>query len=303
MELLLKLSPSVSFKVWGGKKLGKIKNIDTSKKIGETWEISSHPSGPSRLQVNKTCLNELVNLSYLVKYIDTSDNLSVQAHPDDEFAQEHENEKGKTECWLVLDAEPGAGIYLGFKPGVTKKEFRTALEAGMRVDGFLNFHPASPGDFYVVPAGAVHAIGGGVTLVEVQQNSGVTYRVWDWNRMGDDGKPRELHIDKAMQVMRFEDSFNKQLEGMKKKDVLSKSGTNLLYRHTDFRADLIALDKGDKKEIRVKPKEGFTLLKGKLEIDGVVYNAFDSAISVNEGMVALKALADCALLSVQDQGG
>lgn len=302
MELLLKLSPSVSFKIWGGKNLAKIKNIESAQRVGETWEISSHPSGPSKLQVNKTCLSELVNLSYLLKYIDTSDNLSVQAHPDDEFAQEHENEKGKTECWLILDAQPGAGVYLGFKSGVTKKEFRTALGAGMRVDGFLNFYEARPGDFFVVPAGAVHAIGAGVTLAEAQQNSGVTYRVWDWNRVGDDGNPRELHIEKAMEVMRFDEAFNRQLGRLIKRDVWGRKGTHLLFRHPEFRVDLISMSQGDKQEVRVKPKEGFTLLKGRAEIDGEIYKAFDSSISTGEGLVPIRALEDCALLSVQDLG-
>ena len=301
MELLLKLAPHVSFKVWGGKKLKQIKNIEATGKIGETWEISSHPGGPSTLRLNRACLNDLVNLSYLVKFIDTSDHLSVQVHPDDEYAQEHENESGKTECWLILDAEPGAGIYLGFKPGVTKKEFKTALEAGMKVDGFLNFYPVAKGDFFVVPAGSVHAIGAGVTLVEAQQSSGVTYRVWDWNRLGDDGQPRELHVDKAMDVLSFDESFNRQLGRLRKENVLEGTGTRLLYRHPDFKVELINLEKGDKKEIRVKAREGFVLLKGRLDVDGTVFAPFESAITVNDGMIALRALENCSLMSVQDK--
>lgn len=301
MNLLLKLAPSVSYKVWGGSKLKKIKNIDTNKKIGETWEISSHSAGPSRVIINKTSLNELVQLSYLVKYIDTSDNLSVQVHPDDEYAKEHENENGKTECWLILDSAPGAGIYLGFKSGVTKKEFKTALEAGLSVDHFLNFYETRPGDFFVVPAGSVHAIGKGVTLCEVQQNSGVTYRVWDWNRMGDDGRPRELHIDKAMDVMNFESSFNSQLEKTKKQSLLDSVGTSSLYRHPDFKVELMNFKAGDKKEIRIRAKEGLSLVKGNCEIDEEIFKEFDSAISTGEGMVTLKALSDCSILSVLDK--
>ena len=102
MKLLLKLEPSLSFKIWGGEKLKHIKNIETDRPLGETWEISTHASAPSKVLVNKTDLNDLVDLSYLLKYIDTSDNLSVQVHPDDEYAKEHENEKGKTECWKPM---------------------------------------------------------------------------------------------------------------------------------------------------------------------------------------------------------
>lgn len=303
MEHLLKLSPALSFKVWGGQKISKIKNIEalqSDANLGETWEISSHPDGPSRLASTKSCLNDLVGISYLFKYIDTSDNLSVQVHPDDDFAGEHENEKGKTECWLILDAEPGAGIYLGFRPGVTKKEFKTAVDAGMAVDHFLNFYPASPGDFFVVPAGAVHAIGKGVLLAECQQNSGVTYRVWDWNRMGGDGKPRELHIDKAMRVMRFDEGFNQRLAGMAKKSVWNEPGAKLLFRHADFRLDLISLRAGDRKELRAVPKEGFSLARGKALLDGEAYGALESCIATTEGLTIVEALEDCVLLSMQD---
>ena len=138
--MVMKLMPSVSFKIWGGDKLKEIKNIEDEGKVGETWEISSHPSGPSLLEINQTPLSQLASLNYLLKYIDTSDNLSVQVHPDDGFAAEHENEKGKTECWLILDSEVGSGIYLGFRPGVTRKEFRTAIENGVSVEHFLNFY-------------------------------------------------------------------------------------------------------------------------------------------------------------------
>lgn len=308
MELLFKLDPALSFKIWGGDKLAAIKGVDSKsnlgkpgEKLGETWEISTHKDGPSKLSSNKTGLNELVDLSYLLKYIDTSDNLSVQVHPGDEYAQEHENEMGKTECWLILDSKPDAEIYLGFLPGVTRKEFKTALEAGLNVDGFLTSYKVSPGDFFVVPAGAVHAIGTGVTLVEVQQSSGITYRVWDWNRVGDDGKPRELHIDKALDVLRFDDSFNKQLSRLKKAGVYSEPGTVQLFKHRDFSAQLINLSKGDAKEIRIASKEGISLLRGKALIDDVVYEKFESAIASNDGLINITALEDCSLLCVKNR--
>ncbi|MCO4753399.1 MAG: class I mannose-6-phosphate isomerase [Bacteriovoracaceae bacterium] len=299
MKLLLKLEPALIFKIWGGDKLKNIKNIETSDALGETWEISTHPKSPSKVAVNKTDLNELVNLSYLLKYIDTNDNLSVQVHPADEYAKEHENELGKTECWLILDAEPGAGIYLGFKKGVTRKEFKTAVESGLAVDRFLNFYEVSPGDFFAVPAGAVHAIGKGVTLAEAQQSSGVTYRVWDWNRVGDDGKPRELHINKALDCLRFDEGFNRNLDLAKKSGLFNTAGAHALYAHADFKAELLNLSAGDKKEIRVSPKEGVTLLDGLIEVDGEQYSKFESAIAINEGIVQIVAKQASSLMLVK----
>lgn len=301
MKLLLKLEPSLSFKIWGGEKLKHIKNIETDRPLGETWEISTHASAPSKVLVNKTDLNDLVDLSYLLKYIDTSDNLSVQVHPDDEYAKEHENEKGKTECWLILDAEPGAGIYLGFKPEVTRKEFKTALEAGLAMNHYLKFYEVKPGDLFTVPAGAVHAIGGGVTLAEVQQSSGVTYRIWDWGRVGDDGKPRELHIKKALDCLRFDEGFNRQLELGRKQMLFDNSGAHSLYSHKDFKAELINLEEGSKKEIRLEPKEGITVLKGQIDFDDETYKEFDSGIAASEGIVFAHAKEKCSILLVKNK--
>lgn len=301
MDLLMKLVPSVSFKIWGGDKLKKIKNIEKEGKVGETWEISSHPSGPSLLEINKTPLSQLASLNYLYKYIDTTDNLSVQVHPDDDFAAVHENEKGKTECWLILDAEPESGIYLGFRPGVTRKEFRTALENGVSVEHFLNFYEVSPGDFFVVPAGAVHAIGKGVTLCEAQQNSGVTYRVWDWNRMGDDGRPRELHIEKAMEVMRFDDAFNKSLKDGFKKRAFSELGPQKLFKHKEFEVELVNIKAGETKELSVKSKDGLSLVKGEAEMDGSLYELYDSGIFMSDGLVQIKAKQDASIIYLMNK--
>ena len=121
---ILKLTPFVVEKIWGGKKIAKWKGWPDSL-IGETWEISTHPEGVSRL--GEFSLRDFIELNYLVKFIDTTQHLSIQVHPDDEYALKHENQKGKTECWLVLESEKGSGIYLGLKKDVTKKEFRTAV--------------------------------------------------------------------------------------------------------------------------------------------------------------------------------
>lgn len=132
--------------------------------------------------------------SILVKYIFTSEQLSVQVHPSDEQAAElHEADGGKDECWLVIDAEPGARLGIGFKQDVDIETIRRAALDGS-IEGLLAWHPVRAGDFFHLPAGTVHAIGAGVTLIEVQQNSDITYRLYDY------GRPRELHLDKGLAV-------------------------------------------------------------------------------------------------------
>ncbi|MDR1939920.1 MAG: class I mannose-6-phosphate isomerase [Clostridiales bacterium] len=136
----------------------------------------------------------------LIKLIDSRQNLSVQVHPSDAYALKKENSYGKSEVWFILDAQEGAGIYFGFKKDVDKREILDRIADGSLTD-VLNFLPVSKGDAYMIEAGTVHAIGAGITLAEIQQNSDLTYRVYDFGRVGKDGKPRELHIDKALDVM------------------------------------------------------------------------------------------------------
>jgi len=194
MKTIIPLKPHASHKIWGGSLLSKLKGLAVGHgqdPIGETWEVSAHSDGPSTCEYGK--LSEFSNLDeipYLVKLIETSDNLSVQVHPNDNFAKEHENQKGKSECWLILDALPGEGIYLGVKDTTSKEDFEMALDRKEDLSKLMTFHPVKRGDFFYVPAGTAHAIGKGVFLAEVQQCSDVTYRVWDWNRLDDHGNSR-----------------------------------------------------------------------------------------------------------------
>jgi mannose-6-phosphate isomerase len=135
----------------------------------------------------------------LVKFIDAQDKLSVQVHPSDEYALKHENSLGKTEMWYIVDADEGAGIYLGFKESTTKEEFANAISNGT-LCSLLNFINVKPGECYFIPAGTIHAIGSGCIICEIQQNSNVTYRVFDYKRKDKDGNERELHIDNALAV-------------------------------------------------------------------------------------------------------
>ncbi len=214
--------------IWGGDRI--IRRYNRLAPLGiyaESWEISDRSEGMS-LVVNGPLagrsLHALVQ-SYgtyllgtaaasgrfplLTKILDARERLSVQVHPDDESAQKVGGEP-KTEIWYVLDADPGALVFAGLKPGTTAEHFRRALQTGAVTD-LLNAIPVLAGDVVSIPGGRVHAIGAGCLMLEVQQNSDTTYRVFDWNRLGHDGKPRELHVDRALEVMRWNDAVPARL--------------------------------------------------------------------------------------------
>ena len=244
MSQFQSLKPHLVTKVWGGENLKKIREAEAfNGPLGESWEVSCLEEGPCLVKKEDqwVSLNELIStekLPYLVKYIDTTDNLSIQVHPGDEFARLHESSSGKTECWLILDSQVGSGIYLGLRPGITSAQIEMAIKNKEDLSKLLNFYPVKRGDFFFVPSGSIHAIGKGVTLAEIQQSSGITYRVWDWNRLGLDGKERELHIEKALKVVEFDQSKN-SLEYFKSmKKLLSQEGRVELIRHRDFNVDL-----------------------------------------------------------------
>ncbi|HJL39212.1 MAG TPA: class I mannose-6-phosphate isomerase, partial [Polyangiaceae bacterium LLY-WYZ-15_(1-7)] len=200
--------------------------------VGESWELSVEPDFPSRLADEDATLAERVaadpeglvgaeraaewgSTGLLVKLLDAAAPLSVQIHPSDDDPALGPEESGKPESWYVLDAEPGAGLYLGLAEGVDEAGMRQAIEAGEDVSALLPFVPVAPGDFFVIEAGTPHAIGPGLTLVEPQRvlpgRRGLTYRYWDWNRRYDAegredpaGAPRELHLERALAVTRWD---------------------------------------------------------------------------------------------------
>ncbi len=212
--------------VWGGRKLETVldKRLPSEVPIGESWEVSSNPAGISVIdqgplegmalpEVVSTLKEDLVGTAVfdnhgdifplLVKFIDAKKVLSVQVHPDAAYAAVHDAEP-KTEAWCILDAEPGATLIRGVKPGTTREEFARRLEAG-ELENCLNRFEVHAGDVIFIPAGMIHAIGAGILLAEIQQSSDTTYRVFDWNRMGLDGQPRQLHVQDAMNVADFSD--------------------------------------------------------------------------------------------------
>ncbi len=211
-----KLIPACKDYLWGGDRLktgyGKITDLCP---LAETWELSLHKDGMAHTQ-NGTPLSEVMTkevmgkraaafpyFPVLTKFIDAASDLSVQVHPSDEYARKNEDSYGKTEMWYVVDADEDAGIYLGFKENVSREEFEAAI-AEKRLTELLNFIRVKSGDCYFIQAGTIHAIGKGCLIYEIQQNSNLTYRVYDYGRRGKDGKERELHIEKAKAVSRLE---------------------------------------------------------------------------------------------------
>ncbi len=209
----LLLKPAVKDYLWGGQKLKTLYKIDTDLDVAaEAWVLSCHPNGPSTVQngefAGKTLSETLAAWGQtapeiLVKLIDARDKLSLQVHPDDAYARVHHQSRGKTEMWYVLDADPGAALICGFDHAITTEEFAAQIAAGTP-ESVVSFVPVHPGDVFFIPPGTVHAIGAGILLAEVQQNSDITYRVWDWGRVGADGKPRQLHIEQALAVSKTE---------------------------------------------------------------------------------------------------
>lgn len=220
----LKLKPLYYERIWGGNNLQKVFGRELpSDKIGESWELCSHKHGMSVVtngslagksleELITTYKADLLGLKYkedsavfpiMVKILDANDKLSIQVHPDDKYARLVEQEPGKTEAWYIAHAAANAQIVYGLKDGVTKETFIRALKEH-KVSDMLRYVPVKTGDMVFVPAGTVHTILGGIVAYEVQQNSDTTYRVYDFDRVDAAGKTRELHTDKAIEVISFE---------------------------------------------------------------------------------------------------
>ena len=216
---VLKLRPTCKDYLWGGRRLIEEFGIDYDGDVcAEAWELSCHPDGPSIIDngpFKGRTLQEYIDVQgrevlgshcrrfrefpILTKFIDAKDNLSVQVHPSNGFALQNEGQYGKTEMWYVLDAEEDAFLYYGFKQEITREEFSRRIEENTLLE-VLNAVPVKKGDALFIESGTLHAIGKGIVIAEIQQNSNVTYRVYDYGRVGKDGKKRDLHIEKALAV-------------------------------------------------------------------------------------------------------
>lgn len=225
MQYPLKFVPIYKDYLWGGRNLEKLGRCLPEGRVAESWEISAHPDGISAIangalagmtlpdyiagfgqevMGRAVAPRFLSKFPLLVKLIDAQQQLSVQVHPDDVYARTHENEAyGKTEMWYIITAEPGAKIIYHLRNGVTKDEWVAAI-AENRLGDCLQELRVTAGDVVHIPAGTVHALGAGIMLAEIQQNSNATYRVYDYDRVDAAGRKRPLHIEKALEVMNFD---------------------------------------------------------------------------------------------------
>ena len=219
------LKPIFKDYIWGGKRLKEDFNKNTPYEItAESWEVSTNDNGKSiikngeyqglnlaelflkieeRQEIFGTKTVKMEKFPILIKFIDASSNLSVQVHPDDQYAYEKENgNQGKSEMWYIMECKDGAQIICGMKENIKEEELAKVLRSN-KVEEYLSFVTVKKGDCIYIPSGTIHAILGDTLICEVQQNSDLTYRVYDWGRVGKDGKPRELHVEKAIDVVKL----------------------------------------------------------------------------------------------------
>ena len=217
----LKFNPILKSVIWGGDRIAKFKNITTAlPTIGESWELSEVKDDVSIVSngdlINRSLSDliasysrkltgrvEMEKFPLLVKFIDARDNLSIQVHPNDEIAKVRHQSLGKTEMWYVVDSEPGAFLYSGFSHSISKSEYETRVKDNTLIE-VLQKHYVKAGDVFFLPAGRVHAIGKGIFVAEIQQNSDITYRIFDYNRTDARGNVRQLHTELAKDVIDFE---------------------------------------------------------------------------------------------------
>lgn len=213
------LSPACKDSIWGGQRLKTDFNIQCDTPVlAEAWMLSCHPDGPSILLdgpyagrtlpeylasegqavLGENCRN-FADFPMLIKFIDAKEDLSIQVHPSDEYALRHEGQYGKTEMWVALEAAPGSFLYYGFQNEISREEFSRRIADGTLAE-VMRKVPVKAGDVIFIPSGTLHAIGAGVVVAEIQQNSNVTYRVYDYGRVGPDGNLRPLHIEQALEV-------------------------------------------------------------------------------------------------------
>ena len=276
---LVKLAPAVKDYIWGGTYFKAFNKGVSLERVSECWELSVRDVDSSIIASGKDKGKLLVDViskedvgpiqdrfkyfPILIKLIDAKENLSVQVHPSDDYALKNENSFGKSEMWHIISADKGSGLYVGLNKKCSKEEIKQALENGNILD-YLNFFPVKPGDTFIIDPGTIHAIGKGVRLIEIQQNSNLTYRLYDYNRVDKFGNPRELHIQKALEVI----NYNKYK--------VKKSDGNLLADNQYFTVKEVSFNG----EIELKADEksfiSFTFLSGEGKVDDIDFNQYDT---------------------------
>ena len=276
---LVKLNPAVKDYIWGGnyfQKFNKGLNLD---RVSECWELSVRDNDSSIIASGKDkgkLLSEVINkedigpvmdrfpyFPLLIKLIDAKENLSIQVHPSDDYALKYENSFGKSEMWHIISADDNSGLYVGLNNDYSKEDIKKALEEGTILE-CLNFFKVKPGDTFVINPGTIHAIGNGVRLIEIQQNSNLTYRLYDYNRVDKNGNPRELHINKALEVINY-----KQYKPVSKDNEYLADNQYFTVKEVNFKDSLI-----------IKANENsfvsFTFLEGEGMVNDIPYKEYDT---------------------------
>ncbi len=296
-----KFKPILKEKIWGGQNLKSAlnKDIPSSKKIGESWEISGVNENISVVEngfLEGNELDELIEIymgdlvgdrvydkfgtefPLLIKYIDANDVLSIQVHPDDELAKKRHQSFGKTEMWYIIEAKKDAELISGFNHEMDKQHYLAHLNNN-ELPKILNYEKVKAGDVFYIPAGRVHAIGAGIVLAEIQQTSDVTYRIFDWNRKDDNGNYRELHTDEAIDAIDYKHYDNYKTEY---KSELNTNSQILANKY--FETNIIEFNETIEKEyIQLDSFVIYMCIEGKLEI---VYNETEK-ITIEKGETVL----------------
>lgn len=278
MNSVIKLKPIVKSAIWGGTYFQQYGKGDFDI-ISELWELSVRgldssivASGPDKgKRLDEVISKEDVGpvnermpyFPLLIKLIDAKDNLSVQVHPSDEYALKKLNSYGKTEMWHIISADQGSGLYVGFNKDYSREEIEKKLNDGSILEA-LNFFEVKPGDTFVINAGTIHAIGKGVRLIEIQQNSDITYRLYDYLRKDKNGNYRELHINQALEVIDYRKYERKETKGS-----LLADNQYFHVKRKDFNGEL---------ELNADADSfiSFTFIDGSGQVNDIEYKQFDT---------------------------
>ncbi|MBQ6730753.1 MAG: class I mannose-6-phosphate isomerase [Bacilli bacterium] len=299
---LVKLKPAVKDYIWGGNYFQKFNKGLGLARVSECWELSLRDNDSSIIASGKDegkLLNQAITnkdigpvmerfpyFPLLIKLIDAKENLSVQVHPSDEYALKYENSFGKSEMWHIISADEGSGLYVGLNKDYQKQDIEKALKEGTILD-CLNFFKVKPGDTFIINPGTIHAIGKGVRLIEIQQNSNLTYRLYDYNRVDQYGHPRELHIKKALEVINYH------------RYQMVKSGSSLLADNQYFTVKEISFE--NELEISANEKSfiSFTFLEGDGTVNDISFTQYDTFFLPYQKKCVIKGKGKVVISSVR----
>lgn len=315
----LKFMPIFQEKVWGGNAIKETLGLNYDSKIkhcGEAWILSGIEGqesivangfleGNSLVDLVEVYMGDLVGediyrrfglqFPLLFKWIDACADLSVQVHPDDELAMEREGSLGKSEMWFIRKARPGSQLICGFEPKVNQMKYLKSLQEG-KLEQVLHRESVREGDLFYIPAGTVHSIGAGILLAEIQQSSDLTYRIYDWNRMGLDGKPRQLHLEQSLKAIRFPgDPRTDKLDAEAGRTLYGKveNMTNAMLDTPHFQVNYLPLTQGIEKDFNgLDSFVAYLCTRG-----GGVLKADGMAVEIRQGELVLVP-AVCAIVDL-----